>query len=234
MPYRSRNNHEGLRKAFSAFEEYTSDLTKLEVILVMDDDDPGVEDVRKIAELAAFTVKVFVVQKSEWVSQAYINYGCKQATGDVIMLFNDDCYMVTPEWDLLIEKRAGERKVWFMSLYDSTYDDDPDERAGGFAKFPCVSRKAYEAVGFMLYPQIRSWGADNVCDKMYRLARCYLMCHEVRIQHDHVPTDRFNEGFEKDKQAGIFPIIMDHEVHRLKKAKEKYDQKTIEKEQRCT
>jgi hypothetical protein len=58
---------------------------------------------------------------------------------------------------------------------------------------------------------------------LYKKAGCVIKCHEVRVQHEHMPSRRFYMMYEEDKKAGVFPVPGLDEQQMLIKAKELHD-----------
>ena len=156
-----RGNIDGLRVCLGAFNLFTAQRDKFEVILVVDDDDPDAVFYNKLIGKFGFTIRVLVVARSQNFSHDYYNAAAKIASGDNILAVNDDCYMQTYGWDDIIrEKVAANEKlkgIYLVALMDSTYHDDPN---CPFPRFPMISRKAVELLGFFVHPKVRQWPAD--------------------------------------------------------------------------
>lgn len=221
-----RNNIGGLLVTLGAFDLFTSNKKAFEVILVVDNDDNDLETYKRISKQYGYDIKVLQVAKSDYFCRDYYNYGVSQSSGANVMVFNDDCYIQTNKWDDLIRERIDANKhfngVYFVSLLDSTYYDIKEYP---FPKFPMLSRKAIDAVGFFFFPQIHMWPADKAIWDMYRTVGCVITCHDVQMQHDHNynhDTDprknRLLRLLEKDKEDGVFPINANAESKRLVEA----------------
>jgi hypothetical protein len=127
--------------------------------------------------------------------------------------------MLTPCWDDIIRRKTAGKEVYMLDLFDSTHDDE----GKSFPKFPMVSKKAHDAVGFFCYPQVRMWPADQVMYALYNSQNLVIKCHEVKIQHDHVyamdtSKTRMWRIMREDVAAGVFPVQTTREAIRLKKA----------------
>lgn len=221
-----RNNIGGLIVTLGAFDLFTSNKKAFEVLLVVDNDDKDIETYKRLSKQYGYDIKVLSVAKSDYFCRDYYNYGVSQSVGENVMVFNDDCYIQTNKWDKMILERIELNKhfngVYFVSLLDSTYYDIKEHP---FPKFPMISRKAIDAVGFFFFPQVRMWPADKAVWDLYRTVGCVITCHDVQMQHDHNynhETDprknRLLRLLEKDKSEGVFPINANKESRRLVEA----------------
>jgi len=208
-----RGNMAGLRVTLGAFELFTAQKDKLEVILVADDDDKEISDYRKLVALYTYDIFVYAVPRTDNFCESYYNFGARQAVGTNIMVFNDDCYVQINAWDDIVRRRIAENPqfngVYLVSLMDSTYYD---EKGLEFPRFPMISKKAMETIGFFFFPQVRMWPADKCIHDLYRQVGCVITCHQVKLQHDHVydkgdpSKSRMYRIMNEDIANGVFPI----------------------------
>lgn len=68
----------------------------------------------------------------------YYNLLAPRATGDWLMVWNDDAVMTTPHWDSVVREHP---LAEILSL------DDPPHKAAGLCTFPLVPRRFVEAIG---------------------------------------------------------------------------------------
>ena len=216
----TRERPAALRDTLSSLLTNTLEKDLLEVLLVLDKDDPLLTEYFKLCDEFALRISCYVRPRTDGhFCRDYYNWGAEKTTGANIMMFNDDACIETKDWDFLAMEAIGHRKVYMLNFRDSTYDTGDFS----FPKFPMISRKAYEALGWFFYPQVRMWGADNLCYQMFERSGTIIECHGVRIRHDHIPSTKFNEWYELDKKEGVFPVAMDREVYALLEARGKYD-----------
>lgn len=219
-----RNNIGGLLVTLGAFELFTSNKKSLEVILVADNDDKDLTYYNKLNNKYSFDMKVFPVEKSDNFCRDYYNFGVSMSSGTNVMVYNDDCYMQTNKWDDIIRERIKInphfKGIYFVSLMDSTYKD-----ADPYPKFPMISRKAVDTIGFFFFPQVRMWPADKAVWDLYKAVGCVITCHDVKMQHDHdynhdtnPRKSRFQRILEEDRKNGVFPINANREAKLLIKA----------------
>jgi hypothetical protein len=221
-----RNNLKGLRVTLGSFELFTSQKDKLEVILVCDNDDKDVPEYFKLISMYSFKIIVCPVDKSDNFCRDYYNYGLSKATGKNLMVYNDDCYMQTNHWDDIVRQKIAFNKfhdVYFVDMWDSTRNCEANSVE--FPRFPLISRRAVETIGFFFYPLLRMWPADYLIWQIYSYAGCVITCHEVKMQHDHNynhETDpsksRMLRILHEDEANGILPVKVDEYITKLRSA----------------
>jgi len=193
-------NFMGLKKTLNAFERNTAFPHRLEVLLAVDTD----EMAKKVESLQySFSLKVYQVKPSDNMSDDYINFLAAKTRGKNIGVFNDDAWVMTEDWDIIVRKKIADSgwSVYLIDFFDTTRNHD------GYAWpcFPMISRKAYNAMGFFFYPQIRMWPADQYIHGLFKVAERVINCHEVRIKHDYLPVSdrsksRWWPVFQEDKK----------------------------------
>lgn len=222
-----RNNIKGLMVTLGAFELFTHLKDKFEILLLVDNDDPDLERYIKLCGQYLLKIVVYPVKQSDNFSNDYYNWALQHCRGTNIMVWNDDCYMQTNAWDDIVRQKIAEQPqmngVYMVDMLDST------RRCGSngmeFARFPIISRKAVDAVGFFFVPTVRQYPADYVIWSIYKAVGCIIPCHDVKLQHDHNfdhvgdPSKlRFMRILEEDKKNGVFPIKPDDYINKLAEA----------------
>ncbi len=215
-----RNNINGLRLTLGAFSLFTAERSKLEVILVVDDDDADVSFYHGLKNKFPFEIRVLLVAPSENFCETHYNAGARIARGKNILVFNDDCYIQTYGWDDIIRYKVEANKhfrgVYLVDMMDSSHNDTPSVP---FPRFPVISRKAVELLGFFFFPQVRMYPADKVIWDLYKAVGCVITAHEIKLQHDHDYDHNNNPRkskwmriLEEDKANGVFPVNADKEA----------------------
>ena len=205
----------GLKRTLDSFQTCTDKLDELEVLLICDTDDPTLEKVIALTNQYAMSILVMVREKSDFFCRDYYEWAIKKSRGGNIWCFNDDCYILTPHWDTLVKQATINRLIYLVDVWDSTHDD-----LKWFPRFPIVSRAAIDAVGWLYHPTITMWGADTILYQVYKEAGCVVDCLHVRLQHDHLPSKRFKDAYDKDKANGVFPVPVLNDIENLKRARD--------------
>ena len=218
----TRYNVEGLKVTLNAFEAFTKQKDKLEVILIIDDDD-DIAQYNGLIDMYTFSLRRICVKHSDCFCRDYYNYGVSQSSGANVMCYNDDCYMQINAWDDKIREAIAKnyhfKDIYLVDLFDSTHEDEGQS----FPRFPMLSRKVIDLFGFFFYPQVRMWPADRVLFSIFQSVGNVINCHHVTMQHDHVyekdvSKTRMWRIFNEDKANGVFPVDVKPEIKKLKDA----------------
>ena len=179
-------------------------------------------DYKFIGKDYTYDITAYGVPRTDNFCESYYNFGARKAIGTNIMVFNDDCYVQTNAWDDLVRSRIEAnpkfKGVYMVSLMDSTYYD---EKGLEFPRFPMISKKAVDAIGFFFYPQVRMWPADKCIYDLYRQVGCVITCHQVKLQHDHIydksdpSKSRMYRIMNEDIANGVFPINGNEQAKKL-------------------
>lgn len=125
------------------------------------------------------------------------------ATGDVVMLGNDDIEFVTPDWATLILAAANLYPDGVFNIGVKTHNE-------GHFPLSLVSTMVVRKLGFIYDPRI-FWGDIYLRDVMGRLGRQHLL-PEVEIRHQWAgfsPDQTFKEGEAARRAPGNH---MEHHV----------------------
>lgn len=221
-----RNNIAGLLVTLGAFELFTSDKRGLEVFLMVDDDDKDMTSYKRLQNKYSYDVTVVEVTRTDNFSDGYYNLGARMSSGENIWVFNDDCYVQTNKWDKIILDKIKANShfngIYMVSTMDSTFNDTPETP---FPRFPIISRKAVDTLGFFFVPTIRQWPADKAIYEIYHACGCIITAHEVKLQHDHnynhntdPSKNRMLRIMKEDMANGVFPYDGSEHVKALYKA----------------
>lgn len=219
-----RNNVNGLRVTLGAFNLFTVHRDRLEVILVVDDDDNDALFYHGLKGRYGFDIRVLLVKPTDNFSDGYYNAAARLTRGSHIWAFNDDCYIQTNKWDDIVRDKIAKcpqfKGHYLVDILDSTRVCGSNGVA--FPRFPMISRKAVDVVGFFFFPQVRNWPADKCIWDLYNTVGCVVPCNEVKIQHDHnfdhvgdPSKSRFLRILNEDKANGVFPVNGNAEANRL-------------------
>lgn len=137
----TRHRPFGAQAALDSILSTAADPSRVEVLFVMDEDDPESQEwaktVAHIPQAHCF-VTPRIGNGYEHLFH-YYNLLAEQANGDFLFIFNDDTTMLSQGWDSVIAKFEGQcvllNPKW---TYEAPY-----------ATFPIVSRKFYERMGML-------------------------------------------------------------------------------------
>jgi hypothetical protein len=102
----TRNRVDMVIKTLNSLYNTISDKNRLEVILGLDSDDPSITNLKtKLEEFHGCDIKLSIFnERHGYVNlHKYINRLAFEADGDWLYLWNDDSYIITKDWDKLLE-----------------------------------------------------------------------------------------------------------------------------------
>jgi len=102
----TRNRVKMVMKTLNSLYDTVSDKNRLEVILGLDYDDPSIEELKnEIKTFKGCDIKLSIFnERHGYVNlHKYINKLANEASGDWLYLWNDDSYIITQDWDKLLE-----------------------------------------------------------------------------------------------------------------------------------
>jgi hypothetical protein len=168
----ARGHKEKLYRTLDSIVRTTDRLEDIEVLIAVDNDD---EELKTFGYNGGVDITIFEYPPRKNILCCYYNALAKKATGDVIWVWSQECFLRTKHWDKIARKhirRKPKWDVWLAMPRDITLLEKlPDGRwktkiqvnpitKEEFSCYYMLSRKAYEAVGFVQKPDLRMWGSD--------------------------------------------------------------------------
>jgi hypothetical protein len=175
-----------LKECLSSIERTAANLQNVEVLAGIEPDD---EETRHILQRCLFakTQRRHLDHLAE-----YQNWLATYASGEYFWLLNDDCAILTPNWDDTIH----ELQPQYGHTIPSGIDKEP---ACDYSEFPILGRKSVEALGWLAPPYCPAWGADTILFNLYNA--CGLVQKTgIELRHTLVNDrthKRIGEIFEK-------------------------------------
>ncbi len=149
------------------------------------------------------TKKLTVLHGEKRRLAEYWNDCAAAATGDILMLANDDLVFHTPGWSEKIEAAFAESQDKILCVHA----DNGQPNAASFCTHPFIHRKWVDAVGYFVPPQFEGDFTDtwiwDVANRINR--RVYLP--DVKIEHLHhiyqksQMDDTYRERLAMEKQG---------------------------------
>ena len=162
----SRGRPVWAKKLLYSIRQTTDDLSRVEIILVLDDDDEFVKDYVFVKEIySEMNIEIIVQERAEMHSEYYINRPARASKAKYIWPLNDDCTIYTKGWDTIICEKAKKSKsgIFYGRIGGSNhkihYQGTPEYASG----FPLLSKKAVDVLGFFFFPHIVGYGAEGNC-----------------------------------------------------------------------
>jgi acetolactate synthase small subunit len=154
----TRKRYDLFVKSTNSLIENCSDLNNLEILVAMDDDD--VETVQKTKEYIADKpfIKLYVSERHFYRNlNLYVNATSKDATGEFLLLWNDDCMMTSKDYDLVMDKYKNKFVVVNPLVTNQTDYCRQENRM----LFPIIPKKWIDVTG--------RWSNSGACDSWVEL-----------------------------------------------------------------
>lgn len=167
----TRQRPERLRTMIASYEQTAAGCSEL--VFRIDNDDQESHDLL----MRHYTHRLVMGPRYDGYRSTpqFLQDALYQATGDVVMVGNDDMLFETPGWDRLILDEANK-------YADGLFDIGVETMNASHFPFSIVSRKAVDALGFVYDPRI-FWGDIFLRDVMAHFGRAVLL-PTVCITHD--------------------------------------------------
>jgi len=166
---------------------------ELEILFAVDIDDSPTQQFLGIVEhqhlYPPLTIKSFVRQRSEFTNRDYYNWLAEKSSGKYIWCLADDIVFLIKDWDRIIEEKIElylqnkPDRIICAGIRDST--PSPKSSLPDFACFPLITKEAYNFFGFILHPELPSWGADWSLYNLYTKSNRYLEIRDC-VYLDHI------------------------------------------------
>lgn len=225
FPFRER--YWMLEAMFESLTKSTAHPNNIEILIVIDDDEPNLEHFGSLINryLKTFDIIVFTTKRSIRFTTDYLNPLASFANGRWVIPINDDCEFLTPEWDAIIHKemKDASRVTRDDILLGLTKDGIPrkgeNEKYPHFSCFPVVPKAVIEAQGFLWDERCLIWGCDHIIADVFRmLSMTRRLVSLVHVEIDHISTHtgkrKINENYKRfqeiDQQHQVTIGDFDH------------------------
>ena len=199
----TRGRPDGLARFLGSLAAHTVRRDAVEVILVMDDDDPASIEFQWDE---SFRVVRRVVPRGQTMGQLN-TAGYEVSTGTNVMLVNDDIVVQTPGWDeqVFTAIRNHPDGVFLVHVNDGIFQER-------LCTFPLVSRRFCELAGSICPPEYRRYRID---DHIYNVFNLLSVLGKNRILY--LPDVRFEHHNFVQQAGGAIeyqpdPVIHDHDT----------------------
>ncbi len=183
----SRGRVSLLKKLFDSIIFTTKDLSRIEIIITIDDDDTST-----IEYLAAAPIKerckvtVICGPRIKNINISF-NHMATIAVGRYIFNLNDDVEFLTENWDEIVLNQIVDFKKYNDIeddiIYGYTQDTSIDHSSAEYASFPIISKQACDVIGMFMHPEFVGLGADAVIWRTFDGVKRVVKLH---VALDHV------------------------------------------------
>ena len=198
-------------RLLNSLEDTITDPSQVEIIFIVDKDDLRTQNLieNSIERHKKLNIKYYTRNRSYFLNRDYYNWASGLAEGEYHWAIGDDLVFKVKGWDKIISERIKEYikfkpdNIVFASIKDNT--PKPTNKLPKFPCFPLVSKTAIRVLGFLLHPNIPTWGADYALYCLYKkVDRVLLIEDRIYIEHISYHTKQANEDAISKRVALIF------------------------------
>jgi len=193
----TRGRPENAIRFANSVNKTAKDKSSFEQLFYVDNDDPRIDDYRRLFPSNHNQVKVIYGEPMS-VSKSW-NILAEKCVGDVLIMGNDDLVYRTDGWDEILDT---ERRKYQDCIYVMWFNDGIN--GARHCAFPIVSRKWYETLGYFA-PGIFEFLYNDtwVFDIGKRINRCHYI-DRVLTEHLHFTAGKSNydETYQRARRDG--------------------------------
>lgn len=155
----------------------TNTKNEIEMLVGVDEDDTT------IPTLNYSWVNLHKRKRGNSISIDYQNWLFEKSCGKYIFILNDDCEIITKNWD---EIAWNKLENLFPSGMHYGFTSDQPNSISNYSAFPILGRKAVESLGWLMPPYYSGWSADIYTHKVYSGAGLVCDLKEIiALHHSH-------------------------------------------------
>ena len=188
----TRQRIKGIERMLQSILDTATNVDEMEILFAVDEDDqPTLQFFGILSHQHLYdklNIQYFARPRSEFTNRDYYNWLAEKTTGDYIWVIADDLVFLIDKWDEIISCYLDtylsdkQDKICCVGIKDST--PKPKASLPNFPCFPLVTKEAFQFFGFILHPQIPTWGADYLLYLLYTGAGRYLEIQDqVYLNH---------------------------------------------------
>jgi hypothetical protein len=203
-------------------EENTFDKENIEMLVACDDDDK--ETIETLKNMKYPWLKYYVRPRGNSISRDYQNWLYPHSKGEYLFVLNDDVELKTKNWDQIalqkIQDYPHKDGIFCGWIADDTKVRIRDKK-DAYSCFPLFTRKAVNALGYLMNEYYGGWSADIFIYNVYKEIDRILDMSEILVQHythwlGNRERDETNRSMERKSWR---KNIIDHKPDSLKLSK---------------
>ena len=190
----TRERIKPLNRLLNSIYITTNRRDQIEVLIAYDDDDEETKAQieRTVERYKIINVKAFNRPRTEFLNRDYYGWLATQAKGKFIWVCADDLVFLVPNWDVVLWEKLNvflsqhpDRLVCANILDNTPAPGEPPGDKSEFPCFPLFSREVLDVLGFILPPQLPTWGADRYVHDLFTKVGRFLVINDA-CYLDHV------------------------------------------------
>lgn len=219
----SRERSKKFKRLLLSLVKTCENLQRIEILILLDDDDKEIMDYKNIIRQDAFkSIKFNLIIKNLKTHAIRNNYLAKLCTGEIIFPINDDMIFITKKWDSVIDSEFSKIDMlnpfclWIKSNIKYRYLH---------CDYPIINKSWYKRLGYVGSEHFNFWYLDTwICDLSMRSGQ-YLATPNIEV--DQLSANRFIDEVDEthlrninsDKEKKDYNIWIQTKNERIKHAK---------------
>jgi len=189
----TRGRIESLKRYLKSVSDTVGHPEDIEVLLVYDNDDletiEALEGLKE--EYKHLSLSCYETTRTEFSNENYYNFLARKAKGRYIWANANDLVFLVANWDIKLWFKLNyfmidkpDRLVCANILDNTPGPGNPPADKKEFPCFPLFSREVLDVLGFILAPQLPTWGADRYAYRLFsQVERFLVINNEVYLDH---------------------------------------------------
>lgn len=186
--FNSRGRVPMLKQMLTRIQNTTFDISNIEVLINIDNDD--IESVEAVKDFEnEFEFVKFLINPRELNIHKHVNIMANMARGKYIWALGDDCHIMTMHWDKIAQNKldnylSNKPDGIVLGAVDSTsVDKELNSPTGWYCDAPILTAKGRDALGYLIHPHFLSLGADVVTFRIYKAINRIVDLREIIFDH---------------------------------------------------
>jgi len=192
----SRKRFLYLENLLNSIKNTTSNLSDIEVLISCDSDDDSTSVFWQNNSSQWPWAFCEFIEREKNLTLRFNNI-IKNSEGKYIFILNDDCEILTPDWEIDAFDKLEQYED--NIIYGRTQDNSCDKVMGGpYASFPIVSKRSTDILGFFMHTDFPGLGGDVT---LYRIYNEIDRIIDLNVHINHVLHTTVEKVMNPDETA---------------------------------
>lgn len=197
LPTRERSKK--FQRMLNSLIDTCSDLNRIEILLLIDEDDKEAENYRNIIKDKIYnSISFKLFEKSLETHAIRNNFLATQKTGEIIFPINDDMIFISKKWDEIIDEEFSKLDnenpycLWISSdiKYSYLHSD-----------YPIINQAWYKRLGYVGSEYFNFWYLDTwICDLSLRSGK-FLVTPKIKV--DQLSANKLDKEIDETHLRNI-------------------------------
>ena len=201
LPTRERSKK--FQRMLNSLIDTCSDLNRIEILLLIDEDDKESENYRNIIKDKIYnSISFKLFEKSLETHAIRNNFLATQKTGEIIFPINDDMIFVSKKWDEIIDEEFSKLDnenpycLWISSdiKYSYLHSD-----------YPIINQAWYKRLGYVGSEYFNFWYLDTWICSLSHISKKFLVTNKITVKQFSADTyeNEVDNTFLLNRKDGI-------------------------------